>query len=239
MLGFLLLLILPPVAASPTPLGAIMTRLPFGWWHFLKRNFPQLTINWGMIGTGVVCSVLIIVLANWFLRALFQQFSRTTSGSAPPRRWLWRWTTCLYCAMWLLFGTAFGATGVLRHTTWLMEYHQPWYRMNFFFELRIVDGFVRQLISENNEDLESTRKALRRKKSIRGQTLVADEFNVIFYGDRSNKVVAYLIIPRDPQLLSKGKFGASMPGSNEFVRPSSELQQTIAIQDEAYTSKNH
>jgi hypothetical protein len=138
--------------------------------------------------------------------------------------------------MWLLFAIAFGAAGVLRHTTWLMEYRQPWYRMNFFFELRMVDGLVQQLAVENEQDLESTRKALLREKSARGQTLVADEFNVIFYGDRSNKVAAYLIVPREPQLLSKGHFGAFVPGSNEHIRPSSELRQTIAELEMSYPS---
>jgi hypothetical protein len=238
-LGLLILLILPPIAASPIPLGAILTRLPFGWWQFLRRNIPHLTINWGLISTGFICSVLAVLVANWLLGALFKQLQQPSRGGEPPRRWLWRWTISLYCGLWLLFAIAFGAAGVLRHTAWLMEYREPWYqeRINSYSEFRMMDGLIQQLGLENNEDLESTRKALLREKTFRRQTLVADEFNVILYGDKSNKVAAYVIIPRQPQLVTKGQFGASMPGGGDLVRPISELQQTLAELELSYPSK--
>jgi hypothetical protein len=237
LLGLLTLLLLLPLFAGPTRTGAFLIHLPLGWWHFLGRNVHQITVNWSLIGTWLICSVLVVVVGNFLLRALFSQFQHTLQVSQPPRRWRWRWTICIYCGIWLLFAIAFGAAGVLRHTTWLMENHQPWYqeRMNYYAELRMADGAVQQLLLENSDDLESTRKAFAGERSNRRQRiLMADEFNVIFYGDKSNKVAAYLIIPRLPQLVTKARFGASIPGTNDLVRPLSDLQKTIAELDAAY-----
>lgn len=237
LLGLLILLLLLPLFAGPGRLSAFLIHLPLGWWHFLERNVRQITLNWSLIGTGLICSVLVVVVGNSLLRALFSQFQQASPVSHPPRRWLWRWTICIYCGIWLLFAIAFGAAGVLRQTMWLMQNHHPWYQEQMYslVELRRTAGAVEQLVLDNNENLKSTRKAFAREKSYRRQqVLMADEFNVIFYGDKSNKVAAYLIIPRIPQLVAKAQFGASIHGTNDLVRPISELQKTIAELDAAY-----
>lgn len=239
LLGLVIIILWFPLAGSPTPLGGLVTCLPLGWWHFLQRNVSRIGLNWGLIATGLICSLLVVVVGNWLLRALFSQIRRASHAGQPPRQWRWRWTICLYCGIWLLFAIAFGAAGVLRHTTWLIESGQPWYqkRVNSYVELRMVDGLLQLLLLENHQDLELTRKAFGSQMSYRrSQDLMADEFNVIFYGNKSNQVAAYLIIPRTPRLVARGKFGASLPGTNGLVRPISELQPTIAELDASYTS---
>ena len=124
-----LLLFLLAIAFSQTPLGAMLTYLPIGWWLFLKRNIPQITLNWGLITTGVICSTLMLVLGNWFVRVLYAQIQPRSQPGDASRKWRWRWSVGLYASIWLLFLIAFGATGVLRHTTWLLNYNQPWYEI--------------------------------------------------------------------------------------------------------------
>lgn len=205
-LGLLMLLFLPALAASRTPAGAVLTCLPLGWWHFLQRNLPQLTCNWNLIATGIICSALLVVVGNWLVGALFRQIQQSVCPDQPVKLWRWRWTIGMYAAVWLLFAIAFGATGVFRHTTWLMDYHQPWYqeRINSYIEIRMIDSMLQELLLENNRDIQATRKSFLSEKSYRRrQTLVADEFEVVFYADQSNKVAAYVIVPRNLQLAAK------------------------------------
>jgi hypothetical protein len=237
-LGLFALLFLLAVATSRSPLGAILSRLPLGWWHFLQRNFPQMTFNWSLIATGAVCSILVVVVGNWLLRALFAQVQRSMRPDQPQRDWCWRWTIYMYVAVWLFFAIAFGAAGVFRHITWLMDYDQPWFeeRINTHSEFAFADMLVQESLVENNQDLDATRKAFFSQTSYRRrQELISDEFNAIFYADKNNKVVAYIIVPRNPQLLAKEKFELSTPGTNGLIRPLSELQRTIADLDATYS----
>ena len=107
-----LVMILPPLT-SPTVPGAMLKHLPFGWWEFLRRNVPQMTWNWGLIVTGIFCSVVIILLAHGLLGFLCRQIQASLRPERPLRPWLWRWTLGLYAAVWLLFMIAFGAAGGL------------------------------------------------------------------------------------------------------------------------------
>lgn len=122
-----------------------------------------------------------------------------------------------------------------------MDYPQPWYqeRLSSYSEIRMIDVELEELLLENNQDVLSTRKGFLSKRSNRHQqTLMADEFDVIFYVDRRNKVAAYVIIPRSPQFVANGKFGVSIPGSDDWVRPISELQRTLADLDTTYPQRN-
>jgi hypothetical protein len=236
---FFLFLVLP-LAASRTPTGAVLTTLPFGWWRFLKRNIPQITCDWGLIGTGVICTVLVLLVGNWFLGALWGQVQKRPEANQAPRKWRWPWTVCLYAAVWSLFLIAFGAAGVLRHTTWLLHDNQPWYeeRLNTYVELRMAESTVNELLLENSQDLEKARAAILAERGYRRtRNPLCEDFNVILYGDGSNKVAAYLIIPRMPQLRAKGDFAAAAADGRESIRPLSQLQDTLSKMDAKYPAK--
>jgi hypothetical protein len=240
LLGLLFLFFLLAFAASPTTPGAVIRCLPMGWWHFLQRNTPLMSWNWGLIATGLICSVLVVAVGNGLLRALFAQLQQSRHSNQPLRHWPWRWTVCGYILVWLLFAIAFGATGVLRHTTWLMSYRQPWFQesMHPYSSLKMADLDIRTLVLDTGGDLQATRKAFYSHPSYRRrQTLMVDEFDVIFYGDTSNKVAAYLMVPRRPQPESTGRFGASIPGAKELIRPISDLGTTIAELEAAYPER--
>jgi len=236
--GLYLLLFLLPVAATPTPLGAVLTHLPLGWWAFLRRNLPQMTWNGNLIATGILCSAGVIVIGNWLLAALFKQIQQARHPEQTARPWRWRWTMGFYVAVWLLFAMAMGATGVFRHTTWLRADDQPWFqeRVNASLEMREVAVDLR-ILQDDNPGIEATRKAFLHEPPVgrQLQKLLAEEFNVLFYAGQSNQVAAFIIIPRIPQLQAKGKFAVSLPGTGEFQeRPLAELPQTIADMDAKY-----
>ena len=231
--GAVLGLFLLPIVAGNPPLPSLL----FGWWAFLRRNLPQMTWNWNLIATGIVCSAGVIVVGNWLLASLFKQIQRTRHPERTARPWRWRWTMGLYVAVWLLFAIAMGATGVFRHTTWLLADDQPWFeeRTHVYRELKDAATDLQMLLGDN-PGIETARKAFFKQPSLRSQqTLLADEFNVLFYTGRSNQVAACIIIPRTPQLLAKGEFATSLPETGEFkTRPLAELPQIIADMDAKY-----
>jgi len=231
-LGSLVLLpILLPVAAGPTNIGAVLKTLPFGWWYFLKRNIPQLTLDWGLVGTGIICTMGVLVLGNWFMGALFRQLQPPQSGGKPTRKWRWAWSWGVYAAMWILFLIAFGAAGVLRHTTWLLNAREPWYeeRLNAYTELRIAEGKLEQLMFEADQDLEKTRRAIVGERGYRNSRRpLCEDFNIILYGNHSNRVNGYLIVPRNPKLLAKGNFAAWTPDQPASILPLTQLRETMS-----------
>src|SRR5262249_22544387 len=152
--------------------------------------------------TGVLFSVFVVVLGNWLLRGLFTQIQSPSEPDQPVLRWPWRWTICLYLGMWLLFLVAFGATGVYRHTAWLMAYREPWVQSNSQIqdELTTADSKIRALASQVGDDINALRQAVQTLKypTSRG-VMFTDQYEVIFYCEEGNHVAAYLIIPRRTQ----------------------------------------
>src|SRR5262249_15113889 len=229
LLGFLVLLLGLPLAASATSIGGILRCLPPGWWHFLTRNVPQLTWNWNLIISGLVYSALGVVLSTWVLRWLIESFPRSRLAGVRPRYWPWRWSLSLYATIWLLLTIAFGAGGLFRHLTWIKQDRQPWYdeKTGSMIDLRRTEMTIRQLMLENDFDLELTRKAARCQRYYRvSGPLVSEKFEVIFYGDASNKVSAYVIVARNKQLRSNTHFIA-YTAEHEEMRPISELKATL------------
>ena len=235
---FVLLLLLPLVSNSNL-FRAALSCLPLGWLHFLKRNVPQLTWNWSLIGMVFVCSAILLFLGNRQLSALYGQIQqRGADRTGTP--WRWQWTASLYIALWLVFVTAFAAAGVFRHTTWLMEEQGPWYeeRLNSYNELRVADGTIQQLLLENGGDLKKTQKALQAEGRWRYNSKVfCEEFEVIFYGNSNGQLETYVLIPRNPQLLKKGHFFVFPADQPSVEKPISELEHTIAELDAKYPGK--
>lgn len=105
-----------------------------GWLLFLFRVLPQMDLNASSIVFTVLVSGLILALTQWLGRTLF----RPESG----RVWSWRWTWSLYGAMWLLFMTAMGVTGVVHQSAWLATSERKWVvssRPSYFERLALQD----------------------------------------------------------------------------------------------------
>jgi hypothetical protein len=236
-LGSFLLLSLLSILADDLPLDKVLPQLMFGWWAFLRRNLPQMTWNWNLIATGILCSAGVIVIGNRLLVALFAQVQWARHPERTARPWRWPWTMGLYVAVWLLFVIAMGATGVFRHATWLLANDQPWYKVRYhvYMELKEVAIELRILLGDHQQ-IGAAHGAFLKEPSFHGQKmLLAEEFNVLFYAGRSNQVAAFIIIPRTSQLLMEGKFATDSLETDEFtVRPLAELPQTIAEMEAKY-----
>ena len=116
-----------------------------------------------------------------------------------------------------------------------MKEPKPWYgeQLNYYSEIRQADGTVQQIMVENDEDPQKTRKAILLSK-MSGRRLLCDEFDVVLYANKGNKVEAYVLIPRQPKLLKKDAFLVACPSNYCFDLPMSKLASTLAELDAKY-----
>jgi len=222
----------------PAPLVRIPYELVTGWWRFLGRNLPQLTVNWSLIGMASVCSAILVGLGHWLLAAIYRQLRR---AEAAPTGWRWRWTIIGYAGIWLLFAICLGATGLFQHTSWLLQEKKPWYQpwLNPYSELRSAEGAIQQILLENNGEIDKTRAAFqifpatpRRAGSVE---LLSDRFDAILYANTNHQVEAWVLIPRDWDTAKARYFSVS---AEQFqVLPLSDLQSTLVKLDSKYSNR--
>lgn len=105
--GALLLLALSMMATdSVWPL-----QIPLYAAAFCQRVFPQVRIDYAVLAGGIVLLILTVALSHLTLAWL----SRTMRGE----RWPFRWTVCLFVALFLLFSGGLLAVGMVRDVHWL------------------------------------------------------------------------------------------------------------------------
>ena len=234
-LSLLVVLIVMFLAAIDPVIGALVTCLPLGWWHFLSRNLERVSLNWSVVGMGIVCSAVALCLGNALLRTLYREV-QLDAGGTPPKPWRFKWTLGGYLGLWLLFAISFAGGGIYRHGIWLMAEKQPWYheRDAGRHALAGADMATRMLLVDD-PDIASARKAFASAKNPRHSAPpLAEDFTVIFYANSTNAVEAYVIVPRKHELLSPPLFCVSINGSRGEMSPMSQLQRTLSELDAKY-----
>jgi hypothetical protein len=91
----------------------------FGWIGFIRRNFPQATINPAGVATGVVFLLLLIAMIEIFARSIVRSIPRETES--PPRRWHLRWTLSIVAAIFLMFAVGYSSIGLARYIGWMIN----------------------------------------------------------------------------------------------------------------------
>lgn len=236
-MGFCFLLSLMPTYVERGPVFAVLSHVPFGWWHFLKRNLSELTFNWNTIATGIICSGLILVVGNWLLGALFKQI-QGSQPDATPRSWRWRWTVCIYAGIWLLFAIAIGAAGVFQQTIWLGEHRQPWYEAQpgKSFEFALGINAIEDTVEEKNADAAAVQKSLLSETNfmLPRRTLAIEHYDVLLYKD-GGAIAAFIIIPRRLPSGGEARFCVARGNERSYL-PIADLQKTIAQMDATYSN---
>jgi hypothetical protein len=235
-----LLLLCIVLAMSRTLVGAGLRCLLFGWWHFLARSLSQVTVNWSVVGMGLVCSAVVVLLGHRLLSGLLAQTQRTYHREAATRPWRWKWTATGYCVVWVLFAITFSAAGIYRHASWLQDLREPWYedRDAALKRLIIAQETITGILADE-ADLDKVRADyFSRKDPLGPQGLLCEEVNVIFYGNQSNQVVAYVLIPRDPMLKRAQYWVCSAGDGRGVVRGSlADLPNVLLQLDARYPAK--
>ncbi len=216
----------------------VVEKLLTGWWRFLHRNIPSVTVNWTLIITGVLCSLVILVMGHLLLRFLSRHFQSLHSERVRP--WPWRRTLSLYCVMWLLFTIAFGAAGVFRHSSWLAAYDGPWHQVRRYeySELQQASLVMQMLLQEHNNDPIEIRKALLTNKTDDPRRVVFwEEYNVMLY-EKNGEISAFVIAPREiPNRRPPSRFAVYESAVEQEIKPWIQLEATIAALDAKFPAK--
>jgi hypothetical protein len=119
--------------------------LLFGWMGFLAKVFAELTWNWMMIVTGVLCMGVFVVgfhlTASWL--------RRTMLAEASP--WPWRWTVLVTAGVMLVFTASISVIGILHQSIWLVTSGEPALRSNFEIGPEIITSQLREEIYRETE----------------------------------------------------------------------------------------
>jgi hypothetical protein len=107
----ILILILATIVL-PSAAFLVLKELLFGWWSFVDRNVPLITLNWDLLSMAAVCVIGVLALSHWLLRRF--------AG------WRFRSSMALNGLVWLSFFTATAVAGVIEQTRWLRAAeHEP------------------------------------------------------------------------------------------------------------------
>ena len=97
--------------------------LVFGWFAFLRRVLPQVTVNGSGVLTGLVMVVVLVGLieglARWGFRGSVEGQQRL------PRRWRVGWTLSILLTVVLMFAVGYATMGLARQTGWLLSSPKP------------------------------------------------------------------------------------------------------------------
>src|SRR5205823_5759734 len=75
------------------PLVQVVGRLAFGWWSYLARVGPRVTVSRDGMITGLACLLLFTIGLHRFLRWVHGEILRANGlGGRGSRRWRRRWT---------------------------------------------------------------------------------------------------------------------------------------------------
>jgi len=100
--------------------------LVIGWIAFMIDVFPKMTMDWAVLGTGIVClaglGIGLHYLCTWFngqiLRAKYP-------GQIPEKGWQLRWTLGLLAVVILMFIAGITSVGLTHQSVWLANSSEP------------------------------------------------------------------------------------------------------------------
>jgi len=89
-----------------------------------------------------------------------------------------------------------------------------------------------------DDDVQKARPAFVREAFLGNpKKVLLEQYDVVFYGDKQDKVAAFLIIPRDSGSDAHRGFYARLPDASDPLRPWSELQSTVMALNAQYPDK--
>lgn len=112
---------LMPSVTLPELIPEVAGRLFFGWWSYLARVIPQVTVARDGVATALVCLAILVPGLHLFLRWLSAEWQRgfgNPSERIPP--WPFRRTLALLGVILIMFVAGIAATGIAHQSAWLM-----------------------------------------------------------------------------------------------------------------------
>lgn len=220
LLGPFVFLLLGPLFLG-TRAFLVIQELLFGWWSFIERNAPLITLNWDLLGMAAVCVGAVLGLSYWLL----SRFAH----------WRLRSTMALNGVVWLSFFTATAVAGVAEQTRWLWEAeHEPvlivrkWGMKSINVASSLAMSYRVNLV--DGQDLKSATVEVRREwqeefSSPRGRYR---DFRVFYLIDPTNGFAGVMAFRR-PEIVHPDKLVAvSSPESGNSEHPLEQLPHLLS-----------
>ncbi len=180
-----------------------------GWVGFLKRTMPRISWNWDLIVTGLLCCIVVLMLAHFLLRSLaapILKASSATGGDARP--WRWRWTWCGVSALGVLFLVGMCAGGIVHQIAWIRSSPEPWFErkggLSFIGEMKNFRLVITMAANDHADDVTRMRTELRNPKGEwarrrPGEPAPYEKFICLLIVDDARKFSGAILFPRNPE----------------------------------------
>jgi hypothetical protein len=227
---FVLVFVISPFAFSGYIEAGVL--LLFGWVAFLNRTLVRITLNWDLIGMGLVCAGGILVIAHYFLRWLVGSIAAQRGSGG---HWPWRWTWCGLMALGVLFLVGMAVGGAAHQIGWISNSPEPLMeqkgRYAALSTMRALE-FGMKVASQDMTNPAAMRQLLwDEKENVIGPrhntAKILQSAHVLLIAP-SNQVEGWIIFPRDPALMKR--FGGTISQLDETTRLTAEqLREKLAI----------
>lgn len=108
------------------PTLKVVGRLAVGWWSYLARVVPQVTVSGEGVLTGLLGLLLFTIGLHLFLRWFHGEILRAGGTISPSVvRWKPRWTVSMVAVVLLMFLAGMAAAGIAHQVGWLVNSRRP------------------------------------------------------------------------------------------------------------------
>lgn len=197
----------------------------FGWISFLSRTLPNISWNWELIGMGLFCTAVVLLLAHRFLAWVTRSIASARNSSW---RWPWKWTWCGFASIVLLFLVGMSIGGVAHQIGWVLSSTERWfepkggYGINELNNLKQLELAFRMASNDEDGDVTKIRRELWDPKGeIFGSSKQAkswmQSYQILVITDEQHrgKAVGTIIFPRDGERRKRGRGCYSFGGIEE------------------------
>jgi hypothetical protein len=99
----------------------VMRPILLGWFFFLVRTVPRMTVDWPSVFVGGVALVLFLLGVH----ALGRSWQRYRN--AEGQGWKFRWSLGTVVVVFLLFAAGICVVGIVHQVGWMVTSHEPYY----------------------------------------------------------------------------------------------------------------
>lgn len=185
--------------------------LLFGWVAFLNRTGERIHWNFDLIGMGLLCTVIGLVVAHWLFKGLVR-----AAGEARGKSWRWpvKWTCCGAGILGLVFLVGMAVGGIVHQIGWIHSNPEPLMEQKgrnwaVTSDMRMLALAFRMASSDNEtNNLAAIRQDMWNPAygylgTPQRALEIMQGYHFLLILDQHQTAQGYLIFPRNPALAQK------------------------------------
>jgi hypothetical protein len=105
--------------------------LLFGWFSFLQKTLPRVTVEWRGIGVAGIAVVLFVSGSHWFATWYVGAQPATSDEPAKSISWRFRWTASIAALIVVMFCAGVAMVGVAHQIVWMLTSRESAFDRHF------------------------------------------------------------------------------------------------------------